>query len=52
MLQALCIDRSGAPLHRRLTAIAFLDVVGYSPLMGADDEATLREWSAVLHTVP
>ena len=34
-------------LPRRLAAIAFLDVVGFSNLMGADEESTLREWSAV-----
>lgn len=38
-------------LPRRLAAIAFLDVVGYSRLMGADEEGTLREWSALRREV-
>ena len=32
---------------RRLAAIAFLDVVGYSRLMGADEDGTLRRWSVL-----
>lgn len=32
------------PLARRSAAIAFLDVVGYSRLMGVDEETTLRRW--------
>lgn len=38
-------------LPRRLAAIAFLDVADYSRLMGADEEATLRTWSALRHEV-
>ena len=30
------------PVHRRLAAILAADVAGYSRLMGADEEATLR----------
>ena len=36
-------ERTGP--RRRLAAIAFLDLVGYARLMGADDEATLHDWS-------
>ena len=39
------VDRYQKPLLRRLAAIAFLDVVDYSRLMGEDEETTLREWS-------
>lgn len=39
------------PLTRRLAAVAFLDVVGYSRLMGADEESTLRRWSAMRRRV-
>lgn len=51
MAEVLRVDRSDAPLQRRLAAVAFLDVVGYSRLMGGDDETTLREWLAVQCTV-
>lgn len=37
-------ERAG-PLRRRLAAIAFLDVVGYTKLMAGDDETTLRRWT-------
>jgi TolB-like protein/class 3 adenylate cyclase len=37
------------PTRRRLAAIAFLDVVGYSRMMGADEETTLRRWIAMRH---
>ena len=40
-------DRSEKPLLRRLAAIAFLDVAGYSRLMGVDEETTLCEWLAL-----
>ncbi len=33
--------------ERRLAALAFLDVVGYSRLMGVDEAATLRRWFAL-----
>jgi adenylate cyclase len=33
-----------APPERRLAALAFLDVAGYSRLMGEDEAATLRRW--------
>jgi adenylate cyclase len=33
-----------APPERRLAALAFLDVAGYSRLMGADEALTLRRW--------
>ncbi len=50
--EALRTDRSEEPLpRRRLTAIAFLDVVGYSRLIGVDEEATLREWEALRRAV-
>ena len=36
------MDPSSEGVERRLTAILSADVVGYSRLMAADDEATLR----------
>jgi adenylate cyclase len=36
------------PVHRRLAAILAADVVGYSRLMGADEEGTLAELTAHL----
>lgn len=33
--------------ERRLAALAFLDVAGYSRLMGADEAATLHRWLAL-----
>lgn len=44
MSNVLRIGHSDAPLRRRLAAIAFLDVIGYSRLMGADKEAAVRDW--------
>ncbi len=38
---------SGQPLNRRPAVVAFLDVAGYSRLMGVDDEGTLRRWVAL-----
>lgn len=40
-------DVADAPRLRRRVAVAFLDVVGYSRLMGADEDATLRRWDAM-----
>lgn len=38
----------GAPsLRRRLAAVAFADVAGYSRLMAADDAGTVRRWKAL-----
>jgi len=34
--------------RRRLSAIAFVDVVGYGLLMGADEPGTVQRWLAVL----
>lgn len=34
-------------MTRRSAVIAFLDVVGYATLMGADEEGTLRRWEAM-----
>jgi TolB-like protein/class 3 adenylate cyclase len=39
---------SGQPeLRRRLAVIAVLDVVGYSRMIGHDDEGTVRRWNAL-----
>jgi adenylate cyclase len=39
---------SGHPeLRRRLAVIAVLDVVGYSRMIGQDDEGTVRRWNAL-----
>src|SRR5262249_29878144 len=37
----------GAPLHRKLTAILLADVVGYSRLMGRDEEGTHARFIAM-----
>jgi TolB-like protein/Flp pilus assembly protein TadD len=36
-----------APLKRRLAAVAFADVAGFSRLVAIDDEETLRRWRAL-----
>ena len=38
-------------LPRRLAAVAFLDVAGYSRLVSLDEEATVRGWSALRRQV-
>ena len=38
-------------VERRLAAILAADVVGYSPLMGEDEEGTLARLQALLSTV-
>lgn len=45
MNEIVQLDRPERPVRRRLAAIAFLDVVGYSRLVAADEEATLRSWT-------
>lgn len=35
------------PMGRRLAAVGFLDVAGYSRLMGVDADGTLRQWIAL-----
>jgi adenylate cyclase len=37
--------------ERRLAAIAFVDIVGYSILMGHDETRTHQRWMAILETV-
>jgi adenylate cyclase len=41
----------GPRLERRLAAIAFVDIVGYSILMGHDETRTHQRWMAILDTV-
>ncbi len=41
-------DPAAATGRRRLSAIAFVDIVGYGLLMGADESGTVRRWMAVL----
>jgi adenylate cyclase len=42
---------SAPRLNRRLAAIAFLDIVGYTILMASDETATHRSWMAVLDDI-
>jgi len=41
-------DERSPPITRRLAAVAFADVVGYSILMSQDDAATHRQWTFVV----
>src|ERR1700760_4742848 len=45
------LDQIRPSLRRRLAAIAFLDVVGYSRLVAADEETTLHAWSLLQRLV-
>lgn len=38
-------------IGRRLSAVAFLDVVGFSALMAEDAARTLRAWTRILHEI-
>ena len=40
------------PITRRLAAILAADVAGYSRLMEADEEATLRTWTRTVARYP
>lgn len=51
MNEMLRLDWTERPLRRRLAAIAFLDVVGYSRRMAVNEEETLHAWSTLRHTV-
>ena len=51
MNELLRLDWTERPLRRRLAAIAFLDVVGYSRLMATNEEATLQAWAELRHNV-
>jgi len=51
MNQTTQIERTQRPSPRRLAAIACLDVVGYSRLMGISEESTLGAWSTLRNTV-
>lgn len=42
---------STVPGRRRLSAIAFVDIVGYGLLMGADETGTVRRWMALVDGV-
>jgi adenylate cyclase len=42
---------TAAPVGRRLTAIAFVDIVGYSILMAQQEIATLARWTALLREI-
>ena len=43
--------RSAPPVSRRLAAIAFIDIVGYSILMAQDETRTHRLWMSILDEV-
>jgi len=56
MFSASSISGSGGPRGgngsaRRLAAIAFADIVGYSTLMAEDEARTHRRWMALLADV-
>jgi adenylate cyclase len=51
MHELLRNDWAGERFSRRLAAIAFLDVVGYSRLMSVDEDATLHEWSTLRRNI-
>lgn len=42
---------NAARMDRRLAAIAFIDIVGYSILMGRDETRTHQRWMAILDTI-
>jgi len=42
---------AGVPMIRRMSAIAFADIVGYSVLAAADETATATRWMALFRTV-
>jgi adenylate cyclase len=46
-------DQGGPPASkgRRLAAVAFVDIVGYSALLAQDEDGTLERWGALLHEV-
>lgn len=41
----------GPRMERRLAAVAFVDIVGYSILMGRDETRTHRHWMGILNDV-
>ncbi|MFI5014972.1 MAG: adenylate/guanylate cyclase domain-containing protein [Hyphomicrobiales bacterium] len=47
------VDQESPPASkaRRLAAIAFADIVGYSTLLAEDEDGTLDRWSALLNEV-
>lgn len=47
MVAGIASRAAEAPMARRPAVIAFLDVVGYAALIGADAEVTLRRWQAI-----
>ncbi|MDB5370844.1 MAG: adenylate/guanylate cyclase protein [Roseomonas sp.] len=47
MRQASRMLVSDQHLERRLAVLVFLDVAGYSMLMGLDEESTIRRWAAM-----
>src|SRR5438105_1824294 len=44
-------DKNGPKINRRVAAIAFADVVGYSMLTAPDEARTHTHWMNVLETV-
>ncbi len=41
------VPEPGQRLERRVAVMTFLDIVGYSRLMGADEDSTLRRWTTM-----
>lgn len=44
-------EENGPPIPRRLAAIAFVDIVGYSILMASDETRTHLRWMSILEDV-
>ncbi|WMT73070.1 adenylate/guanylate cyclase domain-containing protein [Bradyrhizobium sp. Ash2021] len=44
-------EEGAVPISRRLAAVAFLDIVGYTILMASDENRTHRRWMKILDEV-
>jgi adenylate cyclase len=44
-------EEGAAPISRRLAAVAFLDIVGYTILMASDENRTHRRWMKILDEI-
>ena len=50
-MQAAASSQNGAHLGRRLAAVTFVDIVGYTILMASDEARTHQRWMMLLHEV-
>src|SRR6478736_5258954 len=48
---AACANEESPRLDRRLAAVAFVDVVGYSILMARDETRTHQQWMKILDEI-